>query len=370
MTRYTLRYNYRLRPSNQAEQLLESEWHRCRWVWNQLVTNRYNRGWEFLNGKDLTAARARIEWLRDGSQDAQAATLRVFRGKGRRKHKSKRDNPSLGYSRNGFAIRDGRLNVKGASIPVVWHRELPSSPSSVRIFRDSVGHWYASFVVTVERGALPKVDGGIGIDWGVKVAATTTDPDYDYHSPQHGKTAQTELARYQRMMARRKPLAGKSGSRGYKAAKMRTARAHKKVTRQRTHDARQWARKVVADHQLIAVENFKSKFLAKSTMARKSADQAVGQLKRELETYAVQAGRELVMVPPAYTTMTCADCLTIAKQRLALGERVFVCHACGLVADRDRNAAKVILATAERHRASVETVRHSALPSGELQRAS
>ena len=61
--------------------------------------------------------------------------------------------------------------------------------------------------------------------------------------------------------------------------------------------------------------------------------------------------------------MTCSACGTRAKDRLTLGIRVFVCEACGLVEDRDRNAARTILAVAERGHASVESVRHSVPPS-------
>ena len=124
------------------------------------------------------------------------------------------------------------------------------------------------------------------------------------------------------------------------------------------HDARMWARRVVGGHQLIAVEDFKPKFLSKSTMARKAADAAVGETKRVLVEYGRRAGRRVVLVRPAYTTMTCARCFARAKQRLALAERVFRCHACGFAAGRDRNAAGVILAVAERGHTRVDGVRH------------
>jgi len=365
MTTYTVRYNYRIRPGKHAEHVLLDEWHRCRWVWNQLVTARKQRR-RFFSSADLTGARKRLPWLAAGSQNVQEQTAREFSGKGRRNLKSKRDLPSIPYSSRGFSIRDGRLRVKGAVIPVVWHRELPSEPTSVRIFCEADGHWYASFVVRVDRQELPASDAAIGIDWGVKVAATTTSPEHDFHSAGHRAAAQKELTRYQRMMARRKPKPGKAASKGYRRAKLKAAKAHKRVSRQRLHDTRQWARKIVADHGLIAVEDFKPGFLAKTTMARKQADQAVGLLSRELDTYARQAGRTVVSVPPAYTTMTCSECGAIAKAGLSLSERVFQCYVCGLVLDRDRNAARTILATAERLRAGAETVRHSDLPSGSV----
>jgi putative transposase len=100
------------------------------------------------------------------------------------------------------------------------------------------------------------------------------------------------------------------------------------------------------------------KFLAKSTMARKAADAAIGAAKRELTERGMRAGRKVVLVPPAYTTMTCSECGTRTKERLGLGERTFRCLDCGYTADRDRNAARNILATAERGRAGADDVRH------------
>ncbi len=370
-TSTTLRYNYRLRPGAQAERALMGEWDRSRWIWNQCVAARKDRH-AHITGKDLTAARHRLPWLAAGAVTPQQQTMQTFAGKGRRAFKSaKKALPSLEYTRNGFSIKDGRLRLAGGHlIPVVWSRELPSEPSSVRVIRDSLGHWYASFVVRVDDVALPEVDGVVGIDWGVSTIATASQPEYDFQAPEYAKTAAAKLAKYQRRMARRTPKPGKTGSNGYESAKKQTAVVHKKVARQRQHTMRQWARKVVAGNQVIAVENFRTKFLFQSMMARKAADNAVGQAKRELISYAQRAGRTVVIVPPAYTTMTCSSCSARAKQRLELSERVFVCEFCGYTDGRDRNAAKVILAQVGFHLASAETVRHSAIPSGELQRAS
>jgi putative transposase len=94
-------------------------------------------------------------------------------------------------------------------------------------------------------------------------------------------------------------------------------------------------------------------------MARKAADAAIGAAKRELIDRGTRAGRKVVLVPPAYTTMTCSKCGTRTKERLGLGLRIFECAACGYTACRDLNAARTILATAERDRASADDVRHS-----------
>lgn len=351
-----------------------AEWGRCRWLWNEAVHQQRSGRKPTLSklGKLLTEARGRAAWLRDGSQNAQASTLRCYaesldrsfkvRGCRRPKFKSAKTTlPSLPYSGHGFALHDGRLCVaKTPPIPVVWHREVPSRPTSVRVYRDSLGHWYASFVVRRVAEPLPEETGAIGIDWGVRVTATTTDPTYDLAYPGHAKTAADRLARYQRRMSRRAPKPGQKASKGYKRAKHDTAKLHKKVARQRTHTARVWAKRVVAGHQTIAIEDFKPKFLGQSTMARKAADAAIGTTKRTLVEYGQRAGRNVVLVPPAYTTMTCSQCGARAKCRLGLGVRTFRCDTCGFTAGRDWNAARVILAQAERALAGADDVRHCA----------
>ena len=68
--------------------------------------------------------------------------------------------PTLNYTRRGFSIRshpttgrDALVLPGGVFIPVVWTRELPSEPKSVRVSQDSLGHCYASFVVEIENTA-------------------------------------------------------------------------------------------------------------------------------------------------------------------------------------------------------------------------
>jgi putative transposase len=362
-----VRYRYRLRPGAAAMAGLLAEWGRCRWVWNRAV-ERLNGTGEWVRDNALTEWRCEHDWLRDGSVVAQQQMLRNFRAKrakdkGRRKFKSgKRCPPSLNYTRRGFALKDGRLCLAGGlCIPVVWSREMPASPSSVRVFRDSVGHWYASFVVRRDGGELPTCDQVIGIDWGVRAVATTTDPAYDLAHPEHGRRAAKELARRQRTMARRKPARGERASKGYVDAKRVVAKVYQKVARRRQDTARKWATKIVANHGVLAVEDFKPRFLAKSRMARKSADGAIGTTKSTLIEYAQRAGRKVVLVPPAYTTMTCSGCGARAKSRLLLSERVFVCGCCGVIQDRDRNAARVILDRAGLNPAGADAVRHSDL---------
>jgi putative transposase len=314
----------------------------------------------------LTEARARTPWLSGGSSVSQQQLIRDF-GKSRAKalkdikdrlpmhrragmprYKKKREAlPTLNYTRRGFRIKDGRLHLAGGIVlNVVWSRDLPADPSSVRVYQDSIGHWYASFVAPAEVQPLPDTGQVLGVDWGVTQTATTTSDIHDLPHAEHGKNAAQRLARYQRMMARRKPAKGQAASRGYREAKKQTAKLHKKAARQRQDTSRKWAKAVVRDHDAIAVEDFKPKFLARSTMARKAADAAIAATKRALIEMGRKHGRDIRLVHPAHTTMDCASCGARTKHALPLSERTYTCTACGAVSPRDKNSACVMLVRA------------------------
>lgn len=378
-----VRYTYRVRVSAAAERALRAERDRCRWVWNQCVAES-RQAWKDKRecgpaglDKMLTAWRAEHEWLREGSSVAQKQAIRDF-GKSRakalkdRKNKipvrqraglpqfKKRDRsmPTMNYTKQGFSLRDGRLAVAGGiSLRVVWSRELPSAPSSVRVYQDSLRHWHASFVVQAEAEPLPETGNAIGVDWGVKDIATTTSDGHDFPHPGHMKKSLGDLAKYQRQMARRKPGKGKPASAGYKRARRKAAKVHAKVAAQRQDTSRKWAKKVVRDFDQIAVEDFRPKFLAKSSMARKSADAAIGSAKSNLLMMAAKHGRVALLIDPAYTTMDCSECGARAKQRLLLSERTYTCSSCGAVLPRDKNSAAVMLVRAGLNPAGADRVR-------------
>ena len=326
----------------------------------------------------LTAARGVTPWLREGASVPQQQTVRDFARsrakavkdikdrlpvrrragmpKPRRKHRS---TATLEYTRSGFRLRDGRLHLAGGiTVTVVWSRDLPSDPTSVRVYRDSLGHWYASFVVTApDVEPLPATGAVIGIDWGVREIATTTSGAHDLPHPGYGRKAAARLARYQRQMACRKQPRGKAQTKGYLKAQRQAAKAHRKVARQRQDTARKWARAVVRDHDQIAVEDFRPRFLAGSTMARKAADAAIGATKRALVETAQKYGRTVHLVHPAHTTMDCGYCDARAKHRLPLSERTYTCTACGVSSPRDKNSARVMLVRAGLNPADADRIR-------------
>jgi putative transposase len=267
----------------------------------------------------------------------------------------------MNYTKQGFALRDGQLTVAGGiSLRVVWSRPLPSAPSSVRVYQDALGRWHVSFVVQAEAQPYPQTGEAIGVDWGVKDIAVTTSAAHDLPHPQFGKKSAEKLARYQRQMARRKPNPGHNPSAVYNRARRKVAKAHAKVAAQRQDNARKWAKSVVRDFDDLAVEDFKPRFLAKTSMARKAADAAIGAAKRSLLEMAAKHGRTVHLVDPAYTTMDCSACGARAKTRLLLSERTYTCAACSMVLPRDKNSAAVMLIRAGLNPAGADRARRAA----------
>ncbi|MEU9979359.1 transposase [Streptomyces sp. NPDC051014] len=382
------RYAFGLRASSTARALLVAEWARVCWLWNECVARSKKADAEGeLCGpaaldRMLTQARAVTPWLAAGSSVPQQQVIRDF-GKSRSKalkdikdghsmrrragmprYRKKRDSrPSLDCTRRGFRLKDGRLHLAGGIVlTVVWSRDLPCDPSSVRVCQDTLGHWYASFVAAAHVQPRPEAGRVLGVDWGVKETATTTSDDHDLPHPEFGRQAAQRLAHYQRMMARRRPARGQAASRGCRAAQQQAAKLHKKVTRQRQDTARKWAKRVVTDHDALAVEDFKPKFLGQSTMARKAADAAIGATKQALLEMGWKHGRAIHLVHPAYSTMDCAKCGARTKHQLPLSERTYTCTTWGNVSPRDKNSTRVMLIRAGLYPAGTEGRRPPGTP--------
>lgn len=381
-----VRYTYRLRPGKQAEQYLLAEWDACRYVWNQMVeeSQRRHENGQTLGpneaSKYLTYLRHTVKdengvfWLAEYSSVPQQQIVRGFSSSRKKalldrknkkhirsglpRYKSRRyAQPTLNYVGRAFGLVEvsGVLRLKltkGVTIPVVWSRELPSSPTSVRVYRKSNGKWFAAFVIEIEPECnMSHTGSAVGIDWGVRETATTVtvdsqgevkeSKDLDMPFGAYERKYEKQLAEVQRCMARRyqKGKRLSEQSRGYKKALRQYRELKRRSTAQRKDAANKWAVKVCRNSDAIASEDFKPKFLSRTTMARKAQDAAIGQLIETLEWQAVKRGRRFVKVNPAYTTQDCSNCGARAKHRLGLQDRVYRCEHCGFVLDRDRNSA-------------------------------
>ncbi|WP_169393111.1 MULTISPECIES: RNA-guided endonuclease TnpB family protein [Psychrobacter] len=203
--------------------------------------------------------------------------------------------------------------------------------NTLELVQDARGRWYAC--ITVKAQADAKVQSGkgqVGIDLGLKEAATTSNGD-TLTVKQTQKWA-VKLATAQRAKN-----------------KKRVQAIHAKIKNTRRDLIHKFTTQLVKDNALIVIGNVKSKpFTNKKTkLAKSTYDASWFELKRQLDYKCKHAGCRFEIVNERYTTQTCSSCRQIGdsspKGRQDLGIREWTCE-CGVTNHRDVNAAKNILA--------------------------
>lgn len=233
----------------------------------------------------------------------------------------------------------GELKVKA-------HRPLPAEArtTEVQLKRVAGGReWYAFLVVEMPaRAPLQATGERVGIDVGITTFATLSNGE-QIQGPRSYRRHERRLARLQADLSR-----CRRGSRRREKRQAQLARAHARIGRIRRDHAHKTARSLVERFDALYLEDLNIKGLARSKLAAHVTDQAWGSFAGILADKAEEAGRLLVKVDPRGSSQECSGCGAAAPKVLA--ERTHVCTTCGLLCDRDVNAARVIFRRGERLR--------------------
>jgi putative transposase len=206
----------------------------------------------------------------------------------------------------------------------------------VRIVRRADGY-YAQFAVQAQR-RIEHISTGkqVGIDLGLKEFLTTSEGK-TVANPRHLRKAEQRLKRLHRRLSRTQK---KSKNRA--KARKKLAKGYLKVSRQREDFARKTANALVTSSDFIAYEDLKIGNLVRNRhLAKSISDAAWGQFRTWLTYYGQVHGIPVIAVEPAFTSQECSACGTRVKKSLSV--RTHICSGCGLVLDRDHNAALNIL---------------------------
>lgn len=352
-------FKYRLYPTKSQIKSLESTLETCRRWYNQCLAERKDvyemagvtigKYEQMSRIKDFRkvnpfAANVPFQVLKVTTMDLDKAFGAFFRrvktgeAVGYPRFKGQNRFDSFGYQELGHTYRiDGRrLKISRIGrIAMRWHRPIEGNVKTLRIIRQD-GKWFACFACEVEAQPLPQTGQSIGIDVGISSLITTSEGD-KVDNPKWYKAGQAGLRVIQRRVSRRK----KGGSNRRKAVHQ-LQRQHEKVTNQRKDFLNKLARNLIEQNDLIAIEDLQVRNMVRNRHLSKSImDSGWGYFRQRLEAKAVEAGRIVVTVPPAYTSKTCSDCGSIFEH-LTLSDRWVTCD-CGLSLDRDHNAALNIL---------------------------
>ena len=198
---------------------------------------------------------------------------------------------------------------------------------------------------------LPTTGRETGIDVGLKVFLITADGDA-IENPRHYRRAEKQLAKAQRRVSRRKKG---SKRRGKTVGQLQLA--HQTVQRQRADFHHKTALALLRDYDTISLEDLRVANLVRNRhLATSISDAGWAQFRSILEAKAACAGRRVVAVPPAYTSQDCSGCGVRIPKSLSVRTHVFT--NCGLMLDRDENAARNIHWAGQALRGVVGTISH------------
>ena len=206
--------------------------------------------------------------------------------------------------------------------------------------RRRADRWFAS--VTVEEEVPdPKPIGGptVGVDLGVKTLATLSNGARFSNPRALGKRLK-KLRRLSQSLSRKK-----KGSKNREKAKLQLAKMYLKTFNIRQDTLHKLTTYLVKNHGTIMIENLGVSGMMKNRrLARAIADVGMYEFRRQLEYKCKWYGSKLVGASRTYpSSKMCSSC-GHRKKDLSLSEREYHCEVCGLLIDRDLNAAHNLVA--------------------------
>jgi putative transposase len=231
-----------------------------------------------------------------------------------------------------------RLSKIG-DVKIKLHRPIQGKAKTLTIRRDAVGNWYACFSCEVEPKPLPVNHNMAGIDLGLSTFATFSNGQKIARQRWMKRDAK-DIARLQR----KKEKFAKGTAERRKVIHA-LCHAYERAANRRRNFAHQESRLLINEYQFIAFENLDIQDMQANgdkPINRSIADVAWGQFVQFTTYKAVDAGRTVALVDPKHTTQACSGCGEIVAKDITV--RVHDCPHCGLVLDRDHNAALNILA--------------------------
>jgi putative transposase len=167
-------------------------------------------------------------------------------------------------------------------------------------------------------------------------------------APQPLARSLASVRRASRVLTRRQ-----LGSQNRRKARVRLQLIHAKVADQRRDFCHRLSSALVKTHDALCLEDLAVANLVRHPhLARQISDASWGRFAQMLAYKAEWFGSDLCVAPRFYpSTKTCSSCGWLWRD-MALKDRTFICASCGLVTDRDLNAAINLAAWANAERVS------------------
>lgn len=366
-------FKIRIYPTKEQVDVIWKHVHASRFIWNYMLSTQeeiYKNGGKFLNAYGMNyllkplREMEEYSWLKEISyktlqrtcSDLATAYIRFFDGKGHPKYKSrKKAKPSFPVRCEETYFKNGLLHVEKIG-KIKYKTDYIFPNGRLHCFKDvrlayNMGKYYISFVMECENQAPSLTDNSMGIDLGIKELAVVAygDKRYVFHNINKSKKIREihRRIKYTKRNISRKYEAGKQGEHKY----IKTSNIIREEEKLRRLYERETNIKLNYMHQIthllvsmlphrVVMEDLNIAGLIKNRhLSNAFQNQALYKFINQMRYKCEWNGIEFVQADRFFPSSKTCSCCGFIKKDLKLIDRTFICPECGLVIDRDYNAA-------------------------------
>jgi putative transposase len=357
-------FRYELKPNNKQKGLLIKHCGVARFAWNWALARRQelyktHEGKEcFTNAinqhRELNALKkTKFPWMYEVSKCAPQEALRnldqAYANMIRRikNHEKKIGKPKFKKKGIHDSFRlTGAINIGGNffHLPRIGKIQTKEATSKLngRILSATVSReadrWYCSLAVESDKTKpLPIKGDVIGIDLGITCFGTISNgiKIKEIHSPKPLRKNIKKLKRFHRHLSHKQ-----KGSKNRKKAQLRLSRLYRRIKNIRAEFLSFESTKLAKTKSVICIEDLNvSGMMRNHHLARSIGDEGWGDFAKQLEYKTVWYGSRLIKIPRFEpSSKRCSHCGIVNKD-LKISDRTWVCLNCGVINERDPNAA-------------------------------
>ena len=353
-------FRYELAPDATQRLTLANHAGAARWAWNWGLSVRrkaYHRRRQTLTAMDLHRLLNRLKrtprygWLYEVSKCAPQEALRDLDRAYANWWREGRQGRRVGPPRFKKRIRcpdrfrlTGVIRVEAGAVVLPRIGRIQTKEATGKFTgrilsatcRREADRWYVALTVEAARPDPAMIIGPVvGVDLGIRAFAVCSD-GATIEGPKALARSIRRLRRRGKAVNRKQP-----GSANRRKAVLALARSHRRIRNQRVDALHKATTALAKAKSVIVVEDLHvAGLICNRRLARAISDQGMAEFRRQLAYKCQWYGSRMLVAPRFFpSSKTCSGC-GVVKLTLPLEVRVFCCEACGLVIDRDINAAR------------------------------